>query len=193
MFTEENNKYWTDFSATINADFEERKYWHFAKAIYNYKGYNLVFDDYIHYTGGRATVGSYVTRIYCKFVCSKKIYLKLEKNSMLSKFLNLFSKNKVTSLNKILQLNYIVFSNEDNIDKILSKTLSDKLVSTKIENLFIDTKDGIWGDNLQQNMYELATFKDVSKTDQNDLQKIKIVFEEIIDQLENYYYIKPIS
>ena len=112
---------------------------------------------------------------------------------MLSKFLNLFSKNKVASLNKILQSNYIVFSNEDNIDKILSKTISDKLVNTNFQNLFIDTKDGIWGDNIQQNMYELATFKDVSKTDQNDLQKIKIVFEEIIDQLENYYHIKPIS
>lgn len=192
MFTKENNKYWMDFSAKINADFEERKYWHSAKSIYNYKGYNIFFDHYIHYTEGRATVGSYVTRVYCKFICNKKIYLKLEKNTLLSNFLNLFSKNKITELNKILKSNYIVFSNENNIDKILSKIVSAKLVSTKIDNLFIDTKDGIWGDNLGQNIYELATFKDINKTDQNDLQKIKIVFEEIIDQLENYYHIKPI-
>lgn len=193
MFTKENNKYWTDFSAMINANFEERKYWHSAKSIYNYKGYNILFDHYIHYTEGRVTVGSYVTGVYCKFVCDKKIYLKLEKNTMLSKFLNLFSENKITSLNQVLKSNYIIFCNDGNIDKILSKSISVKLISTKIKNLYIDTKDGIWGGNLEKNVYELATYKDINKTDQNDLQNIKIVFEEIIDQLQNYYHTKPIS
>ncbi len=63
MFTEENNKYWIGFSRLINADFNERKLWHSAQSVFNYKGYAIIFDHYTHYTvSGRVSLESFVTR-----------------------------------------------------------------------------------------------------------------------------------
>ncbi len=193
MFTNENNYYWKKFSDEINADFMERKYWHSAKCFYDYKGFKIIFDNYTHHAiSGRNSIDSYLTRIYVLFNCDKILHLKLQERSILNVMINIFNSKKIKLNNQLLDDRFIISSKEKRSLIILSKTV-EKLIESNIKYLFVDDNEGIWGDKLNVNQFELATYIDNYKVDYSNLYKIKELFEILIDNLISDYNIKSLK
>lgn len=193
MFKEENNVYWKNFCKIIDGEFVERKYWHSAQAIASYKSFKIKFDHYTHYTvSGRTSLESNVTRIYCVFQCDEDIELKMEQKTWLNKLISFFNRNRIQTKNNEVNSKYIITSKSKNVNSFLNPSISKKIISTSIQQLYIDSKDGIWGNQLENNQFEIATYVDVYEMEYPDLLRIKAFFEEAIDVLITNYNIKPI-
>ena len=191
MFTDKNDTYWKNFSKIINADFKGRKYWYSAQAIFNYKGFEIIFDHYTHYTvSGSVSLESFVTRICCRFQCNEKLFLKIEKASLMNKILNYFSNKKVETGNLTFDSKYVIVSNQRNINKLINNQIVIRIENCDLTQFYIDTKDGIWGKELEKNHYEIATFLNLYNAEYNDLLQIKALFEMIIDHLVLNYNIR---
>ncbi|HUH25201.1 MAG TPA: hypothetical protein VLY87_01115 [Flavobacterium sp.] len=194
MFTEENNNYWRNFSQLINADFKERKFWYSAQATFNYKGYDMIFDHYTHHAiSGRGSVESFVTRVYCKFKCNMKLQLKMEEATFTNKFLNIFNFNKLQTDYPDLNSRFIITSTKESLFKIMNLSIVEKIKDSNVKQLYIGSHDGIWGQTLDKNHYELATYIDRYYVKEGELLKIKTLFEALIDELIKKCYIEPLN
>lgn len=193
MFTEENNKYWIGFSHLINADFNERKLWHSAQSVFNYKGYAIIFDHYTHYTvSGRVSLESFVTRIYCQFKCNENLFLNIEKPNLITKIRDFLSTKKFKTGNSAFDSRFIINSNKKNVSKLVDVSIAEKIVQSNVERLYIDNSNGIWGNPLKENHYELATYIDLYDVSYNDLLKTKNLFEAIMDNLMIKFNSEPV-
>lgn len=192
MFTEENNSYWRAFSHSIHATFKERKYWYSAQAVFNYHGFEIVFDNYTHSTvSGKNSFESSVTRVYCKFKCTRPVHLKIVPATFINKISGLFDKNKILSSHPEFNSRFLVFSHNENMKGIIDKKATSEMIKGTTSYLFIDKKEGIWGKNLPESQYELSTYLDHYNIEYSELSKLKILFEELVDELIKRYGIIP--
>jgi len=190
MFTEKDNVYWKAFSDTIQAEFVERKYWYSPKAIYTYKGFSIVFDNYYFTsTVGTRSYESFITRVYCKFNYPQSLKIRIEKASFLNRLINIFTCNLYRTLDAEFDRRYHVHATNPNTCVFLSPAIRRSLLDLNIEGLFIDTQDGIWGDPLIGSQYEVAIYVESKRLEEHELIALKALFEAIIDSLCDKFYI----
>lgn len=188
MFGEKNNRYWEDFNALIGGGFEKRKYWHSAKCTYTYRGFDLVFDNYAHHV---ASSYDFVTRVYCQFSCGSSVSLKIDRSSLANKLVFAIRGDKRLQTHHPEFNNRYVLSSEDSgILSVVNDTVLQQILDNEIDNLFIDNRDGIWGEELENDRYELAAYIDEYKVEYTKLIVIKDLFRIIIDNLIKYYRIR---
>lgn len=186
--------YWKKYSESINADYIERKYWHSSKAVYNYKGFKIVFDHHtIYATSGRNSIESTVIRIYCQFESKKPLHLVIQKSTLFVKFLSLVKGNKLKTGQKEFDTKYTMFSNSTMSPSFLNTFIRNKIINYQVVDLYIHDKNAIWGESLDKNNYELATYINAYQVETDVLNKFKSLFEEIIDNLIANYQISPTS
>lgn len=184
--------HWKKYSESINAEYVERKYWHSSKAVYNYKGFKLIFDNHtIYTTSGRNSIESTVTRIYCQFESKNSLNLVIQKSTLFVKFLSLFKGNKLKTGHEEFDTKYTMFSNTKMAPSFLSTSIRNKIINYKVVDLYIHDKNAIWGESLDKNNYEIATFINDYNVETNVLNNFKSLFEEIIDNLISNYQISP--
>lgn len=190
MFTEKDNLYWKAFSDTINAEFIERQYWHSPKAIHFYKGFEIVFDNY-YFTStiGTRSYESFITRVYCKFNYPQSLKIRIEKASFFNRLVNIFQGNLYRTLDREFDRHYHIHTLNPNTCVFLLPTIRQSLVDLNIEGLFIDTQDGIWGEQLTANQYEVAVYVEATRLSEQELLALKDLFECIVDALCDKFHI----
>ena len=187
MFKEDNNEYWKKFANLIQADFEEIQYWHSAKAISDYKGFKTIFDNYAHSAvSGKLFMSSIVTRIYCQFYSENDLTFKILPDNYSNRFVNLFNK-KI----KIPNENYVVYSNNQNLNETVS-TILKKTNALPKATIEIGNNEGIWGNQLDKNIQELSVYFDSNKIDYKILIETKNLVESAVNQLIEKFQIKRI-
>ncbi len=185
--------YWKNYSKFIKSDYVERSYWHSSKAVYDYKGYSIIFDHYtFHSSVGIQSFESTVTRVYCHFESSKPMYLKICKATFLNKTLNILNTKRFKTQNQRFNCKYLIFLNRGVSLAALNRSITNKIMDLAVVELIIDSNDGIWGTALGKNIFELATYIDKDELAFSVLDDIKALFEEIIDSLAINNHIKPI-
>ncbi|MBW3519863.1 hypothetical protein [Flavobacterium sp. NKUCC04_CG] len=185
--------YWKNYSKFIQSDYMERSYWHSSKAVYDYKGYRIIFDHYtFHSSVGIQSFESTVTRVYCQFESSKPMYLKICKATFLNRVLNIFNTSQFRIVDTRFNRMYQVFLNRGVSPAALNRSTTNKIMDLNVVELIIDNNDGIWGTALGKNIYELATYIDKDDLEFSVLNDIKALFEEIIDSLAINNQIKPV-
>lgn len=191
MFTEKDNLYWKTFSDSINAQFMERKYWYSPKAIHLYKGFSVVFDNYFFSsTVGTRSYESLLTRVYSKFTYPQSLKIRIEKASFLNRLVNLFHGNLYRTLDREFDRQYHVHTMNPNTCVFLLPEIRRSLLDLNIEGLFIDTQDGIWGEQLTDNEYEVAIYVEATQLKQSELVALKELFEGILDALCDKFQIR---
>lgn len=191
MFTEKDNLYWKAFSDAIKAEFVERKYWHSPKAIHVYKGFQVVFDNYYFTsTVGTKSYESFITRVYCKFSYPQSLKIRIEKASFLNRLVNIFQGNLYRTSDREFDRRYHVHTSNPNTCIFLLPAIRRSLVDLDIEGLFIDTQDGIWGEQLTANQYEVAVYVEATRLSEQELLALKDLFEHIIDALCDKFQIE---
>lgn len=194
MFTKENTFYWKKFSDSINVDFKDREYWHSAKSVKFYKGFEITFDNYAHYKSiDIFNITDVVTRICVTFVSDKDLRFKLTKTTIFDSIINVFSKNKIETDDKEFNRQYLILSkNKKQTLFLLNKDVRKCIRKIKGIHLEIGKNKGIWEDDLERNKYELSIFINKSKPNYTILNDSKYLMECIIDTLtENF--IKPVN
>lgn len=187
MFTEENNEYWRKFSRLINSGFEERKYWHSAKALYDYKEFRIVFGNYaITTVSGNFSLEDFVTRVYCRINSKEDISFKIVPKKFSNRILNLFNKKQVLSDIEFCE-KFIFISNNEKISRILTPPIFQLIQSVNVAEIGIGTNEGIWGDELESGAFELYIYLDEFYPDYKNLKLIKELFETILDKLKEAY------
>ncbi len=182
--------YWKNYSELINAEYIERKYWHSSKVVYNYKGFKIIFDHYVIYSNaGYGSFGSTVTRIYCQFESKRAINLLIEKVTLYSKIISCFRRNRLKIGHKEFDSKYNMFLSGGISHTFLSKPIISKIINYNIIDLYIHNKNAIWGESLDKNNYELATYINDYKVKTHVLTNFKSLFEEIIDNLISNHHI----
>lgn len=197
MFTEKDNTYWSAFSAVIKGDFVERKYWHSPKVRYEYKGLEVVFDTYYFTsTVGAKSHESFITRVYAKFTYWEPLKAKIEKASLFNRLVNLFNGQLYKTKDRKFDRCFHIHATHPKILGLFHSTLRQKLIDLSIEGMFIDTYDGIWGDPLPKNQYEISIYLDQSRLTLEELVALKALFEQILDalyvQFDTIAAIKPL-
>lgn len=184
MFTEKDNLYWKAFSDTINAEFIARQYWHSPKAIHVYKGFKIVFDNYYFTsTVGTKSYESFITRVYCQFKYPQSLKIRIEKASFFNRLVNIFQGNLYRTLDREFDRHYHIHTLNPNTCVFLLPAIRQSLVELNIEGLFIDTQDGIWGEQLAANQYEVAVYVEATRLSEPELLALKALLECIVDAL----------
>ncbi|MDM1044664.1 hypothetical protein HX004_06260 [Myroides sp. 1354] len=191
MFTEKDNIYWKAFSTSIDGSFIERRYWHSPKVIYTYKDFSIVFDNHC-FTSAVSTRSyeSFITRIYCKFKHHKPIKIRIEKASFLNRLINLFQGHLLKTKNSIFNKQYQIHAPKMESLAFLRPEIQNKLIDLNIEGLFIDQQEGIWGEPLIGNNFEIAIYVESTRLELSELLALKKLFEHIIDALCDTYAIQ---
>lgn len=178
-----NNEYWTEFSTLINGRFNEAAYWYSAKAIYTYKGFSIVFDEYRG-----------VTRVYCRFAYAHPIELRIDRASFVNKIANVFNGKLIKTNDRKFDQRYVVHSSNRDIGSILNTIVRKLYIDLNIEGLFISTNKGIREEEvLFDGHYELALYINEAGVDYNYLMQIKGLFELLVDHLSSKYKVESVD
>lgn len=184
MFTKKDNEYWRAFSETIEGDFVERSYWHSPKTISVYKGLEVIFDNfYFTSTAGNKTYESFITRVYCRFTYPSSLKARIEKAGFLNRLINMFSGELYKTQDMAFDKRFHLHTKNPKIRHLLTPSIRQKLVDLSVEGMFIDIQEGIWGDPLPDHHYEIAIYVDSIRLNIDELLKLKILFEQILDAL----------
>ena len=102
------------------------------------------------------------------------------------------STKKFKTGNSAFDSRFIINSNKKNVSKLVDISIAEKIVQSNVERLYIDNSNGIWGNPLKENHYELATYIDLYDVSYNDLLKTKNLFEAIMDNLMIKFNSEPV-
>lgn len=164
MFTEKDSTYWRAFSEVIDGRFVERQYWHSPKAIYAYKEIEVIFDNY-YFTSiaGSKNYESFITRVGAKFTYHKLLTARIEKASLLNRIVNFFNGKLYKTKDPKFDYQYHIHANHPEICLLLQLKIKQQLIDLNIEGLFIGSQEGIWGDSLPKNQYEIAIYLNTTR------------------------------
>ncbi|MBB1138130.1 hypothetical protein [Myroides sp. WP-1] len=191
MFTEKDNLYWKAFSTSIDGSFVERSYWYSPKAIHTYKNFTIVFDNYCFTSAvNTRSYESFITRIYCKFKHHEPLKIRIEKASFLNRLINLFEGQLLKTKDSFFNKRYHIHAHKIESLAFLRPEIKKKIINLNIEGLFIDQQEGIWGEPLIGNNYEIGIYVESTRLELGELLALKKLFEQIIDALCDTYAIQ---
>lgn len=110
----------------------------------------------------------------------------------ITKIRDFLSTKKFKTGNSAFDSRFIINSNKKNGSKLVDVSIAEKIVQSNVERLYIDNSNGIWGNPLKENHYELATYIDLYDVSYNDLLKTKNLFEAIMDNLMIKFNSEPV-
>lgn len=184
-----NSKIFEQLAHDLNGEFIERNYDQSAKAkIALHKSY-ILFDNHTEFrTAGHSTVDLSYTRVVAPLKLKKEFIFTIERETILDKIFIFFGAQDVELGIAEFDKEYIIKSNDENMLKlILSKAeILEMIKRLGKVNLSISKYQGIWGDKLPENHFELSFFVENMINELDTFKLVYSLFVEIINQFNKY-------
>lgn len=187
----DKENFWKRFALGMDGRYTERHYWHSDKAVIDYKGRIITFDNYIHYTssGNNSYEQEYI-RVTAPFSTKDNFRFELYPKNFFSAIAKIFGAQDIATGYPEFDKAYIIKSNNSSKLKTL---LADKAIRQQIEsikniNLQISDRRGIWEEKLPENEFELSFFTEGSTAGFDYLKSVYQLFTMVLDRMGKYRY-----
>ncbi len=173
---------WYDFALLTNGKYIEEIAWHSDKTEIEYLNFKITFDDYrIWSKYNRKTM----TRVIVPYVSADDFRFKIRKTNFLRSIAKMVGSQDVEIGFDDFDQKFIIKSNqEDKLKTIFQNdVIRNILLNQKKFYLEISKFEGVWGEKLPKNEFELSFYVDGKIQDPERLKTILTLFKELIKEM----------
>jgi hypothetical protein len=185
---------WQQFSSVHNGIYLEGKYGNEDCVEIHYRGYEIVFDRYIHYqvVGGHSYDTEF-TRIRAEFISTNGLKFQISRQGFIDRIGKIFGMQDVRIGNQEFDNKFVVKGNDEFQLKMLfsNDTLVKLLQSQNDIQLEIIDKKGIFDEIIHEDSSMIYYISETKIEEQSQLERLLEIFKALIDELTKLCSMKP--
>lgn len=173
---------WYDFALLTNGKYIEEIAWHSDKTEIEYLDFKITFDSPKIWS---EEYSKRMTRVIVPYVSDQDFSFKIRKTNVIRSVAKLLGGQDVEIGFDDFDQKFIIKSNqEDKLKTIFRNNLiRDILLNQKKFYLEISKFEGVWGEKLPKNEFELSFYVDGKIQDPERLKTILTLFKELINEM----------
>lgn len=194
MYIAEDTEYWSNFAPLVQGSYYDPVDWYSPKVIANYRGFEVVFNNYYHSAvSGRHAYSGFSQCLFVDFVMLNKFTFSLKEKSIIQKFIAQFTKSNFNHSRELN--NYFIKTNNPALFSTIFEDNHIPLLLPAVKNgeIAIHQNQGVFGDSLEAYNYELSYDRPGKFIPYNELLQLTDLIYKIIDALMIQDIIEPKS